>query len=386
MENYDLSQKIIEYLDGELPVSEEPLLFSALAESEELRSEMRQQLAIRNSILVDKDAYSPPTDSFNNIGKILGLSIVTNYSTGNSLTKAGNVSKYLSPVFFTLLGVVLTLLFLKFGFKPEEIPQGQRNVSIVQTPPIIISTFEEEKNGSSSSYIIDKSKVKVQEPLDYENETNRFSNTNLLNESRQYYSVSTIENLSNQNAFRSKFQVNEETPRIGFDDNSVNEQRFSILIRGISGRSFPNPEVSTNDNLLYSNMATGVYLSRWSNVKFGIEFGREPFGQKFRNTEGIEFIVEQKPMIFWGAVGMDFSTNLTRLNSYLVNSYVTLLAGGTQIGGPLLKLLSGVRLEPAGLGVGMYFGLEGTMLFYRNESRIYNTNKLGVTYGLSINF
>jgi predicted AAA+ superfamily ATPase len=70
------SQLLNQLLDGELEQSSEAVLYSELANNNELRSEFRDLLKIKNSIKHDNEAFTTPLNTTTALFSSLGFSSV----------------------------------------------------------------------------------------------------------------------------------------------------------------------------------------------------------------------------------------------------------------------------------------------------------------------
>ncbi len=402
MEKQNISEKIIEYLDGELPVLEETELFLALSQSEEFRAEMREHLQISRSISKDTDALVPPPNAIFSIGSALGIGtskIIEESVPNASVTKSSWWTKFRLPLAFFVIASLITFTITYFAMKSENNQNIASSKAIVQTPPIVIASSEDAprkainsmQNNLLSPQIAVKEKTEA--PANENLNSNVEEGNSVLITPNTLYNISKSASLklaSKQTLQNSTKYSNSNFEAFQFlSKEGVKKQSNSLVIRGITGYSFPNPNVEMQNTAFYSDMSSGLYFARWDNIKFGIEFGRESFGLKYKNTENnIEFFKEQKPMLYWAAVGFDYSVpyNIFTGFGFEVQPYVDILAGGSQIGGPLLKFITGLRFNPTSYSVGMFLGFEGSMLFYQNQRKFYLSKKIGLTYGLSINF
>lgn len=403
MDIQNISERIIEYLDGELPISEETGLFSALSQSEELRTEMREHLRISRSISKDTEALVPPPNALFTISSALGIGSgqpIKQPSRNPIAPKNSLWQRFRLPMAFALVASLITFTITYFAMNSNDSQNILNSKAVVQTPPVIIASsgdspqltvknaqrlplgsiaIEHQRIESSiEEYSAPSSRTNNSELVTL-NSTNKVTTPVNLNGLDKKQVQNSINPLNRNNS--SNFEFTNEKDNIGRSN--------SLIIRGIIGHSFPNPDVETQNALLFSNMSAGLYFTQWNDIKFGIEFGRESFGLRYKNIENnIAFYKEQKPTIYWAAVGFDYSLPYKIFNGYgfEIQPFVDILAGGSQIGGPLCKLIAGLRLNPNTYGIGMFLGFEGSMLFYQNQSKFYLSRKLGLTYGLSINF
>lgn len=397
MEFKDLTEKIIEYLDGELPPEEEKELFSALANDDELRNIMREHLTISRTIQADLQSFQPPATATLNIISTLGLSLQNDISTFNNPSSSkshwSKAKKIGIPILIAFISSFLTFLVMQNMYKNQKI-ENIPGKAIVQTPPVIISTVDNSKE-----------KLFAPESIASNQKKNELNNTNQINNEsiNQQFQTSSFNQIEfqqlqfpntltlSQNNLKdfdtkSKFYVQNI-----FSNNKIDySQPRTILVtfRGIVGKSFPNPDILNNsNNNLLSNSSVGFYFTQTNNIKFGIEFGSEIFGLSYLNTkDGIEYTYEQKPNIYWGAVGVEYIFPEQIMNTRELHPFVALLAGGSQIGGPLVKGIAGLKYKPTGSNIELFIAGEGTMLFYQNQRNYYLTRKIGLTYGMSIIF
>ncbi len=392
MDTENISKKIIEFLDGELPQAEEHSLFFALSESDELRNILKEHLAISRSVRNDFSAFVPPSSAIFNIANTLNLKTI-----GNAVAnKPSFFAKYGKKAVLMLSTSILTFLLTFLLINSHGRNNSEPVKAIVQTPPIIIA--EHENNTSDDKYLTKQKLNNVSNINPNSYFLGKVSKSSAaVSEQRQQSTsnIACIEPITNNpNNFNEidrnvSSQYIKPTKLFYCSYPTVNtllqDKSFVITLRGLTGKSFPNPDVATNEFPSLSNLSCGFYFTQWNNIKFGIEFGRETFGLSYENIEnGILFNYEQKPSILWGAVGIDYSIPISFYSPF--QPFVTVLAGGTQIGGPLVKGIGGIRYRPANSNFEAYLGAEGTLLFYQNQKIFYLTRKIGLTYGISIIF
>lgn len=395
MKEQKVFEKIIEYIDGELPSSEEENLFLMLSQSEELRIEMREQLRILRLVSSDKASLLPPSSSTLNILSTIGF-VQEPFKTGfNRKVLDRNETfwrKIRLPFVVAILSSLFTLLVLNFPLmvnKGNSIQTSSQPV-IVQTPPMIISTIE------TSTGI--KKKLSKKSNLSFNSDTkgnNGFLNSfsfpvfisnigqnNIGQLNKEITPIKTIDyNLYNFESTQSKSFSSDEI------DISEEKGKYTLVFRGIQGITYPNPDINSNDKPLFSNFGIGLYFLKFSDVQFGVEFGKEIFGQRFINTvDNVDFFYEQKPILYWGAVGAKYYISNKFWDVEGLNPTVTFLAGGTQVGGPLIKLSLGLNWVSKSTNFGMFLGFESSILAYQNQKRFYLSKKFGLTYGILYNF
>jgi hypothetical protein len=392
----NITEKIILYLDGELPQHEETELFTELASNEELRNIMREHLTIQRFIQKDTEILQPPPSATLNILSSIGISIDSLQDSNYPIAKpTSRTKKYAVPALLIILSSLVTFLTTYFVMHNQS---NNKEVAktIVQTPPIIISSYVD--NTPISTTNVDRNNQR---------NTTRYTPNRLETPSGQTeafastpYTPRAVE-ITRNTANATSNRIENIDPRftnsVIFSDQSTSRQlqvqeiqpkNIYFTLRGMTGKSFPNPNIEQmQSNKILSNASVGLYFTQWDNIKFGIEFGNEIFGLSYLNvSNGIEYTYEQKPQIYWGAVGIDYTFPYQILNISQLHPFTTALAGGTQIGGPLMKGIIGIRYRPMRSNFEFYLGAEGTFLFYQNQKNYYLTRKVGLTYGMSIIF
>ncbi|MFN3307092.1 MAG: hypothetical protein ACK42Z_07895 [Candidatus Kapaibacteriota bacterium] len=390
-------EQIIEYLDGELPVTEEQELFSALVESEALRNAMRDYLTISRAIRFDTVSFQPPPVATLNILTKLGFNNndYLNPPFQNTKSFSSKMKKFVLPILIALVSSLGTFLGTYFYFTKNQ-PVSDIPRAIVQAPPIIISSLHDEDNiapannnisfntytrrsaNQDSEAVVARSlQNSGTEPMNYILESHRFK-ANALNEN----------NLIKDNSQNEFYQTTFQQDRELFKFNASKPKDIFFTFRGIIAKSFPDPDiVSKGTDKLFANLSAGLYFTQWDNIKFGIEFGNEIFGLNYQNIkDGIEFTYEQKPNLYWAAAGVDYTFPKELMQIANIHPFATILAGGSQIGGPLLKGLFGLRYRPHNSNFEIYLATEGTLLFYQNQKKSFLSRKFGLTYGISVVF
>jgi hypothetical protein len=186
--------------------------------------------------------------------------------------------------------------------------------------------------------------------------------------------VSTV-NLVNLSAYNPAVHANFNKEDLG----------FSLLVRGISATSYPNISVKNESLPIYRNFAVGGYTNLYKNLKIGFELGNETFGLKYYNTSGAQTKLNLlNPLLFWS--GVSIRGALDNKIEYLGygQPFAQITIGGTKLG-PVGKAVAGLQFSSE-MGLTFLFGVEGSMLMYKNQTQWYSTEKLGVTYGMLYKF
>src|SRR5210317_832188 len=88
--NKSQSELLSQYLDNELDPAKEQELFSMLSENDALQSEMKEMLAIRETVQQDTEAYTPPQKSTKRIFAALGYTVPAATISGGLIATTGS--------------------------------------------------------------------------------------------------------------------------------------------------------------------------------------------------------------------------------------------------------------------------------------------------------
>jgi hypothetical protein len=174
-------------------------------------------------------------------------------------------------------------------------------------------------------------------------------------------------------------------------------------MRILNSRSTPSVDLPHNSNDLFKDMAISAIVKVSDMHAFGLEYGRETFGQEYQSMTAqqslaagepirivydppapwIPAVVQRNKMLDWyGAVWRLSFPKLGILD--FVYPYTRTFIGGTKQG-PLAKFRFGIEMYPSNYSM-FNLGLEGTLLNYIVEGSWHKTYKLGATFGVAIGF
>lgn len=390
-------------LDGELTTSQEVPLYSALAGNDELRNEMRDMIAIRNSILRDDEAFTPPIAATAAIFQGAGFSkpIISGIAATGTGFWTGLLKYGVVPLVIAGTSALITWFLISGNSQnnivqqPVEKSQSSSihsgDVSNLNTNPIIKEKIVYKyvyRNKVNSDATKENSLSQVPEALQNlsDNYNDKSYDKSMINFSDLQRNISKL-NSSNKLSGNIENNIN----KLDYDPlfkHIKSERGNSLLtIRGIAGLMFPAVNAQSNGNSFLTNAGVGLYfINPYKNLRIGFEVGNEPFSQSFINIENNKrYRYNQMPNTFWG--GLSIWGNIDSPIDMLYNAkpFGKLLIGANEVG-PMTKLMVGLDWTFESLGIGMFLGAEGSLLAYQNQSVWYYSQKLGLTYGMSIHF
>ena len=157
-----------------------------------------------------------------------------------------------------------------------------------------------------------------------------------------------------------------------------------VQLRGLLAVSIPSNNVPSKESSIPRNLALGVSYSLAEGQRVGLEIGHESYAQQFgRLEDGGYARYRQNPAEYWLAAS--YELQLASAWSGNLPFFARVDAGGLLEVGPLLRLGLGTKI-PLVARVRLLMAAEGSIVFYRFESALLTTKKLGGTAGLCISF
>ncbi len=389
------------FLDGELETGQETVLFSELASSEELRSEMRDFLLIRNKIKSDSIPVSPPIETTASVFSSLGFN--PSVLNPNSIVPfSGIVLSTLKKLWAPVITAIVASLITYFGlYNNLDYLSTQSHIPMMVSYSIDPLTQDIVSDKNKAEKIIYKDAYKSLPSSSLSNQYLEDENNLVKNEvispdnNLAVLDLIIFENSQKHSDFVLNDNLRKFKPiKFGNSSLSVNQPKplkqenneYSLQLRGLNGISFPSAQVPYKQTTVFSNMSAAFYFARFGNFRIGFEFGNEPFGQVFNNYEGgTEWQYSQNAAIYWAGLDIMYIFDKELLFSGGPQPFVQATFGGTELG-PLAKFITGLQYFSKETGVGAMIGLEGSLLSYINQKVWYNTKKIGFTYGMSFHF
>ena len=391
LNNLTHSEMLTLLMDGELPETQETALFAAMAENDALRDELRELLAIRESVRQDTEAFTPPAESAGAVFSQLGLNhpSYTGPAAAAGATAGTAISNIFrrawAPALALLIGVMGTALVITDS--EQEITQNQTSaIPVVQSTETETSdissalqnneTTETTENTGSNTVVSAKSDNNTQASI-AANDTQQEDNINAVPEketaSMMFREVSNsnlaaADNFSGQGL--SRFADPAFVKAGGFSltpARPVEETDFSLFTRGIS-----NFNAAGN-----YGFAAGVYFGHIGNVRIGAEAGQLAIYAPSLNS-GAE------SEVLFGSFVFHYNINSLSISENFY-PYAQLSLGGTEFG-PLGNMMLGLQYDLTSF-LSINAGLDGNLIYYnRSVGPSEIINNYGITGGLIFNF
>ncbi len=403
------SELLSAFLDGELPEPETNSLFYELAQNPELQTEMRQHIALHNSVqnipLTIPAALKEGIFLKTGLAESVAEPVIIPVAGWTSVI----MSIFKSRAFAVLIGGLMAVgaMFLYMRNVVENSPVITENntkdipapqpvqTKIVEVPKIvtkiinadkdqIASAFKEGfKNGfaegekkSAANFSKENTAAngnnEQQPELPVENNNGRMSNI---------FPSETIGVTSNQ-IRQSAFEM--PVSRFAIDNASSfggPASDFSVQMRGTAAlHSFVQVDVPSGIDPAFNNMSGSIQYRLNESNAVALEGGRETFLQRYSGVEdGKNFRYEQSYPAFW--VGASYQYTFSKIErAYGLQPFSRLILGTTEVG-PLLKPSIGVSYEYNNR-IGFSTAIEYSLLRYTYQNQVFYTPKFGLTYGV----
>lgn len=407
-----------EFLDGTLNSANEEKFFGMLASEGDLRSELKQHLAIKSAIKSDVRAYTPKAASTLHIFDKLGLAAPVLLP----LAAPGFGDKILSFVKinsgYILTGLVsaaatalVFLLMFDFGGSSSNEKLSDNNsvnsangknaihgaisadsYNLQNTFPTQESkgyvTTDNEKptqnivykyiyvKSNSSDDAQNSSKSIIEEPNDIDN----YSKTEKLNFAQiQINTNKDILNFQNSHGFSDRVSI---FPHI-FSGMNLDGSRFALELRGSEYLSGIAPDAVPSENMSMVNAGLSLFYKINDNLKIGIDYRRERFPQEFSGFEGEKYYqYQQQPNFQTWSLAAKYNPEF--LQWELFSPFAMISLGGNS-SGPVGRIMAGTDLYMFG-NYYLNLGLDYNMLLYTQSDAAFFSSKAGFHIGAGFNF
>ena len=392
------SEYLNQLLDGELPEGSGEDMYSFLANDEGLKQEMKELLAIRESVRKDTEAFTPPLEATRGVFNKLGINpeAATLAPAGKSALTSGAVGllkKIWVPAAAAIVATVVTT------FVVSNIYDNNQPATVSENNIPVISSVEN-NNAPVTSDIIEDSK-KTDTRLIAKDEDTRITGNgivsaknNITNEPANLTTVNSNDISAMNKIYAPEIIINKSDRRevqpvsLTRNNNSglitpaniefsslmeqlkIHDKSYSIAAGGLQGL-----------NNSFSGWNLGVFIHTNEFVSLGVKFGKEPFNRLIsEDIDGVEVLTGKDINMTWLAIAGRFYNQDWNLLG--VTPFAQVEAGGSTeglIGRGVLGLQYSV-LDRITLSA----GYESSLLYYQHQGSR-TANKEGLSFGISYN-
>ncbi len=392
----DYTKTIHDFLDGSLEATGEEEFFLLLSNNEELRSELKQQLAMKDAIKSDTKAFSPSAASTMAIFSTLGFSspIAAEAAAPAFGTKVGNFfSQYKQGFVGGIMSAVATIAIVFWFFNPMEniadksLPvKGESyagmqpaNKALQLSLPKVVS----KSIGNSKPNVVVKYVYLPKE------EANTSSQP-IISESRS--NASDVAELS-----YSAHLAKQQQPTLSVENNSDGTQQdaifndlmihsvelnsgFSLEVRGSQDWLMNGSNITPATFPKFNNMGLTAMYSLSENFQAGIDIRQENFFQDFTGYDEINhkiYNIQQQPNFTSAGIALRYTWND---DGWIpVINQITL--GGTNAG-IIGRFMLGTKYSPYH-NISFMLGIEYSILRYFHQDEYFASPKVGLNYGVT---
>ena len=400
----DYTKLIHDFMDGSLEGTQEEQLFYQFSSNDELRAELKQQIAIREAIRNDSRAYTPAANSTVGVFAALGFNPPSTVTVPNSSIAKGGVSGFLTKYKQGITGGVISavattalilLLLNPFGSTYTNMSDSEKP-SMVQSQVIPdnvpkVESFSNDAQKQQVRYITKIRYIDVPRYINKEPVNNVQESTSSITSAEESNNLDlTSSNLGTSLSPRLDMSNNTN----GFSDLGVgtSTNKFNNLILpgeqiGLSlelrGSQYWNYQTETINPFKYSkfnNSAIALYYNLSDNFAFGGEVRQENFFQKYNSIKG-DSTFQQQPNF------TTFGLNLRYTLPFEFWGFAPFIQAnaGVNNAGYTGRGMVGFKYSPY-RDITFVVGGETSWLFYHHQNKQFNSGKFGLNYGISFNF
>lgn len=392
----NIENLIHEYVDGSLGIASEEKLFLQLASNDELRAELKQQLAMKNAIRSDSKAFTPKAESTINIFSSLGFSAPIPAKQAVEEPRTGFYARNGKAIYSSLVSIILTIVivYLLFdwpGMNSNNNSAGEHaNTAKILNDIPVISSKRVDNDYNRGIYKPDTvyttvTKIKyVKVPA--ENAPSEIIDTktpekevkvarvNIRGQELEYFSAK-------DDLFQFSQMPVERVTFLPHDESGI-LSKFSFEYRRNEDYHTIETDIGPKYSQRLNNTSFALLYQANDIIKIGFDYRRENFIQKFEHTDadGVLWILKQQPNI-------ENIGPCARFDNF-VNSYGFSPFG--QIGysfskaGPILRIMAGISYSPMN-NINFILGYEYSRMSFMVDGKNYLSTKGGINYGINFN-
>ncbi len=407
---------IHDFLDGSLSNEKEAELFYSLSSDDELRMELKEQLAIKNAIKGDLKAKTPKVASTMAIFSELGFTpppVANIPNTGSAVTSplskvAAVLSKYTGFIATGITAALTTAVVMLMLLEPEIFSNS--DLASVSKDKITVSEQNDNQNNNNQNQIpviSSEEDTKQESVATADNkETVVYKYIYITKEKPEAKDVAQVESIVKQlhqsepasrslpSAIESKvvfpiYQSPVSNTIVGayrFDKTEeISSSNYGIVIEFRSAKDWTNSNglnpASYQD---WNNISLGLFKSVNEEFMLGVEYRRENFYLDFKGIEGENdmYKYEVYPNLSSLTAAVRYSPDFMKF--YDLSPFLQLSLGANNAG-PIGRFFVGTEYSPH-QSYSLIFGIDGSAMRYNFQNVDYTSQKYGIQFGASFKF
>jgi len=383
---------IHDYIDGNISEGQEDELFNNLAEDSSLRADFKQQLKMTSAVHKDLTAYTPRAESTLNIFDKLGFAGAAVAPVVQKGFFARNSSAIISSVTSAAAAVVLTLLFLDPWGNSVHL-DGQMNKFTNNVPWVKSNAINNNSNNSNIAQSVPE-KIVYKYKYVYVNENSQVGElASSVPETKYIYEVSKsdlatnemlMSRLANEKSNYGSLQPNLSPANSAcdyfVDTYTIKDGRFSVEFGGAGYYVVNGGTMNPSQYQAMNNMNIAAYYKVTGDLAVGMDYRRENYYEKFQGTElSSTYQYEQNPN--FQVVSLSARYEPKSLQFGMITPLVEASAGipinHIGAGYVIRPIMAGIEIKPF-KDFKFVAGIDYSILYYKQQTNYFTTNKFGV--------
>lgn len=412
-------QLIFDYIEGALTPEGEAELFRVLSINEDLRAELKSQLAIKNAVRGDVVAFTPKAQSTMNIFNSVGLTpppgIAPLPSSGFFTSLGAKLSGFspliLSGTIASVATAIIIFMFYNFGAF-DDILQHRYGISetaqiaVNNEVPVMTSEALEHQNTQSGDNLASGSITQPETKVVYKyiyytdntkshtevqslDELPKLSpnnsipvNNDLVTDKHSAQNFLRLDNKKPQNLNQILLLDRNTMPLLAADNEFKTIENFAIELRGAIYDYGKDVRIDPSKSDL-SNIGLTLTYALTDEFKVGIDYHRENFYQAFSGLEeGVLYNYHQNPSIETYGIIIRYNPDMLRFS--FVSPYMQFNGGVSEIG-PVVRGIAGVELSSSD-NYKFILGYGPNHLRFTHNGKWFGSSKNGIQIGFGLKF
>lgn len=441
----DLNLLLHEFIDGELLKENEGELFRSLADSEELRLEMKQMIAMKDAIKSDTVAFTPSPQSTLNIFSTLGFQVPAAapvpVQTPSVFQKIlSSLKIYKQALLGSVVSSVVTVAVLVSAYNYFDSSDGNSyssntytgsnsnntqlfndtsasgipyNQSFAVENSKQPNTVANNQNGNAQSFVKSQQVKTVYKYIYVDvSKDNKENSTQSVSEAQNEQNLAN-NNLAAQNEKQNKLSADKyvsQTNNIIRNDVNLNRQDansermlsseyspyystlrlapsnplgIKVEMRGTQSWQMPAATINPAQAAALNNLSVYLNYDVSDNFNIGFDLRQETFFQEFEGVDsvGVPYWLEQQPNLT--SYGLGCRVKFGEILSF-ANPFIQLTASYNRAGF-VGRIMSGTEFKLYE-NFAFILGLEYNHLVFEHQNSYYNAKKINLNYGISYKF
>lgn len=385
----DYSDKLTDFIDGELTPGEEREMFSALSYDDNLRTEYKSIVSMFNSIKSNINTYAPSEKMTMGVFSELGLSNAV--PLPNKSNKIFSKNNIIPAAIGGIIAAIFTIAIMGFFFMPKAgkiFADSNANINPpnkeIASVPVITS---ESNSQTKPNHVKIKPVINLENPPEIEEpkEENMVPPAlNLISFSNPKSSGKNCGTQAPSFYFNENFQPQQNILYQPLAQSSNFNPEFELEIKNATTWDLPSADNRFQSSNVLNNMTATLFMFLNDNFAVGAEIRQESFYMTFTDYgstgKGNIQNIEQKPEITSYGVAAKFLPSKDNLFNPYIQTGVSFNSAGFVFRNEL-----GFEIKPAEHLI-FNIGAEYSRLTFQYKQNYFYSQKIGFFYGASYRF